>query len=373
MWVAWIRHQRCIDRRRCRAASRTGRCPEQARQSSTSFTCSATWMWIGPCGAAAQTARSVSGVTARSECGAMPSCAPGRPRDDLRGCARPAARNRSGSLRKRRCPAIGARAAEAAMGVERRQQREADAGRRAGGGDARGHLAEIGIGRAVDVVVQIVELADRGEAGLQHLHVGEGGDRLDVVGREPREEAVHHLAPGPEAVGAGPRRSASAAMPRWKAWLCRFGMPGSAMPAMCSAPRACAPGVTRAIAPSSIRDAHVVGPARRQQRVIEEQHRVATGALADDVSTLGAAAADMYSDYARLTTRGRACAFDTHLARCAARDARARQARAGRDRGAARSPRGWAHRLRRRQTRTADRLGRASSASRSTAAGSRPA
>jgi hypothetical protein len=26
----------------------TGRAPDQARQSSTSFTCSATWMWIGP-------------------------------------------------------------------------------------------------------------------------------------------------------------------------------------------------------------------------------------------------------------------------------------------------------------------------------------
>ena len=29
----------------------TGRAPDQARQSSTSFTCSATWMWIGPSGA----------------------------------------------------------------------------------------------------------------------------------------------------------------------------------------------------------------------------------------------------------------------------------------------------------------------------------
>ena len=53
-------------------------------------------------------------------------------------------------------------------------------------------------------MVQVVELADRGEAGLQHLDEGEGGDRLDVVGREPVEEAVHDLAPGPEAVGGGP-------------------------------------------------------------------------------------------------------------------------------------------------------------------------
>jgi hypothetical protein len=61
--------------------------------------------------------------------------------------------------------------------------------------------AEVGIGRAIDVVMQVVELADRGEPGLQHLHVDEGRDRLDVVGRQLREEAVHHLAPGPETVG----------------------------------------------------------------------------------------------------------------------------------------------------------------------------
>ena len=63
------------------------------------------------------------------------------------------------------------------------------------------HLAEIGVGPAVDVVVQIVELADGGEAGLQHFQIGEGGDRLDVVGRKALQEVVHHLAPGPEAVG----------------------------------------------------------------------------------------------------------------------------------------------------------------------------
>ena len=49
-------------------------------------------------------------------------------------------------------------------------------------------------------MVQVVELADGGEARFQHLHVGPGGDRLDVVGRHAREEAVHDLAPGPEAV-----------------------------------------------------------------------------------------------------------------------------------------------------------------------------
>ena len=58
--------------------------------------------------------------------------------------------------------------------------------------------------------MQIVKLADRGEARFQHLHVGERGDRLDVVGCEPAEEAIHHLAPGPEAVG---RRTAALGEP----------------------------------------------------------------------------------------------------------------------------------------------------------------
>ena len=55
-------------------------------------------------------------------------------------------------------------AAEAGMRVEHRQQRQADAGLVGRGGDALGHLGEVGIGRAVAVVMQVVELADAGEA-----------------------------------------------------------------------------------------------------------------------------------------------------------------------------------------------------------------
>ena len=50
-------------------------------------------------------------------------------------------------------------------------------------------------------MVQVVKLADRGETAFQHLHVGEGSNRLDVVGRQSREKPVHHGAPRPEAVG----------------------------------------------------------------------------------------------------------------------------------------------------------------------------
>jgi hypothetical protein len=50
------------------------------------------------------------------------------------------------------------------------------------------------------VVMEIVELADPGEAGLQHLGIGHGGDRAKMIGGQPRDEAVHRLAPGPETV-----------------------------------------------------------------------------------------------------------------------------------------------------------------------------
>ena len=54
--------------------------------------------------------------------------------------------------------------------------------------------------------MQVVELGERGEAALQHLHHREGRDGLDVVRRERSEEAVHHLPPGPEAVPFRPAR-----------------------------------------------------------------------------------------------------------------------------------------------------------------------
>jgi hypothetical protein len=48
--------------------------------------------------------------------------------------------------------------------------------------------------------MQVVEFDDCGVAGFQHFHIGKGGDGFDVIGREPRQEAVHQLAPSPEAV-----------------------------------------------------------------------------------------------------------------------------------------------------------------------------
>ena len=48
--------------------------------------------------------------------------------------------------------------------------------------------------------MEVVEFDVGRVAGLQHLHLDEGGDRLDVVWRQPVEEAEHERAPCPEAV-----------------------------------------------------------------------------------------------------------------------------------------------------------------------------
>ncbi len=147
--------------------------------SSTSLVCSPAWIWIGPSGAARHTTRSVSGVTARNECGAMPTRPAGRGATMAR-VRSTSRRNRSGSLRNRRWPGAGRGRAETAIGVERGQQGKTDARFGGGGRDPGCHLAEVGVGPAIDIMVKIVELPDRGESRLQHLHVGECRDRLDV-------------------------------------------------------------------------------------------------------------------------------------------------------------------------------------------------
>ena len=98
-------------------------------------------------------------------------------------------------LRLRRRPA------EAGVRIEDRQERQTDSRFARRGDNAPSHLGGIGVGRAVQRVVEIVEFGDGGEARLQHLDIEFGGDRLDVVGGHHQREAVHCLAPGPEGVG----------------------------------------------------------------------------------------------------------------------------------------------------------------------------
>ncbi len=58
-------------------------------------------------------------------------------------------------------------------------------------------------------MVDVVELADRGHAGAQHLFEGLQADLEEAVGVEAFDQAVHGFAPGPE--GAGSLREGFAA------------------------------------------------------------------------------------------------------------------------------------------------------------------
>ena len=71
---------------------------------------------------------------------------------------------------------------------------------RRGGDDPIGKLREAVVGRAARQMVHIVELGHCGEPGLEHLHLGERGDRLEFVRTDSLEKPVHQLSPRPEAV-----------------------------------------------------------------------------------------------------------------------------------------------------------------------------
>ena len=221
-----------VDRRVGRAAIRPAARRDQARQSSTSFICSATWMWIGPSPASGRHRRAAPPASPRAGCAARRR----PPRRAGRATARAARFEQP-----REAVDVVDEAALARLRRLRRRSRHARRTPAAASGRCRSRSAaaamraaisaEVGIGRAVAVVVQVVELADRGEAGLQHLDIELRGDRLDLrpascvsAKRYITSRQVQKLS------AAGPRVSARPAMPRWKAWLCRLGMPGSATP-----------------------------------------------------------------------------------------------------------------------------------------------
>ena len=90
--------------------------------------------------------------------------------------------------------------AEGAVRVEARQQGEADAGDFGGARNSRRHLGRIGIGRAIVVVMEIVEFPDARVALLEHLDIEQRRDRFRVFGSHLQREAIHRLAPCPERV-----------------------------------------------------------------------------------------------------------------------------------------------------------------------------
>ena len=93
------------------------------------------------------------------------------------------------------------RAAKGTVRVETRQQRESDAGGLGGAHNSRRHLGGIGVGRAIVVVMQIVEFPDARKTLLEHLDIEQRCDGFGVFGRHIKREAIHRLAPGPERIG----------------------------------------------------------------------------------------------------------------------------------------------------------------------------
>jgi hypothetical protein len=163
------------------------------------------------------------------------------------------------------------RAAEVALGVEDRQQGQPDAGRAGRRRDALRRLGDVLVRPPVRGMVQVVELADRREAGLQHLGEGEGRDGLDGVGVEAVEEAVHDLAPGPEAVGRGAAALGQARHAALEAVAVQVGQAGHRRAGKARRIAGCCVRFDRRDEAVRDRHQHVVAPALGQERGREMQ------------------------------------------------------------------------------------------------------
>ena len=154
--------------------------------------------------------------------------APSRPATAPRALRSRRRAKRSRSLTKRRWPAVRRLAAKAAMRVEDGKQGQADAGFLGRGRDARRHLGEIRIRRPVAIVVQVMELADPGEAGLEHFDIKLRGHRLDILwapcrarsGTSPRAKSRSCRMPAREPRRARPCRAGTRGCGDW---ACREG------------------------------------------------------------------------------------------------------------------------------------------------------
>lgn len=165
--------------------------------------------------------------------------------------------------------------AEAGMGIEDREQGERDACRRCRRGDPRRKLGDIAVGRALGVVVNVVKLADAREAAFEHLQKGLRCDGLDIVGSHAVDEAIHRVAPGPEAVLATIKtRPALLGETRHAALEGMAVQVGQARQADFVA---LVPGLSRCAACNGVDatidqgESHIVGPAFGQQQRMEPQ------------------------------------------------------------------------------------------------------
>ncbi|MNI50148.1 hypothetical protein D3C73_1047930 [compost metagenome] len=86
------------------------------------------------------------------------------------------------------------------MAVEHRQQGQADTGGAGGLADAQGQFGRVRVGVAIDVMVHVMKFRNRGVAGLEHFDVQLTGNHAKLFGADFSDEAIHQVAPGPEAV-----------------------------------------------------------------------------------------------------------------------------------------------------------------------------
>ncbi len=97
-------------------------------------------------------------------------------------------------------PFVRRLAAKTGVAVQHWQQGQADAAAGRSCTDASGQLGRVGVGFACLVMMHVVELGHRGVAGLEHLDVQLAGNDLQLLRGDLADQAIHQLAPGPEAV-----------------------------------------------------------------------------------------------------------------------------------------------------------------------------
>lgn len=105
-----------------------------------------------------------------------------------------------GILDKTFLPRLRRLRAETGVAVQHRQHRHADAGLMRGLAEAAGHFTAIGVRLTVGVVMQVVEFGHLGVSALEHFDIQLTGDHLHLLRRQALHQAVHQIAPGPEAV-----------------------------------------------------------------------------------------------------------------------------------------------------------------------------
>ncbi len=89
--------------------------------------------------------------------------------------------------------------AEAAVEIQGVEERDADAGLGSGGEQRLTHGVRIAIRRAIQLVVEVVELADTGDPGQCHFGERGPGKAVIAVRFEPLRSAIHQITPRPEA------------------------------------------------------------------------------------------------------------------------------------------------------------------------------